>query len=57
MSFTILFLLFSLLVAAALFAVIYRWKGLRAAFIGSAIALVLLIAGFVLALNVLLSGM
>ncbi len=57
MPFTILFVLFTAVVTAALFAVIYRRRGIRAAFIGSVIAFVVLIVLFVLALNVLLSGM
>ncbi len=57
MPFTILFILFALLVTTALFALIYRRKGLRAAFIISVVTLVALLALFVLALNVLLSGM
>ncbi len=57
MPFTILFILFALLVTTALFALIYRKKGLRAAFIISVVTLVALLALFVLALNVLLSGM
>ncbi len=57
MPFTVLFVLFSLVVAAALYAVIYRWKGIKAAFIASATAFVVLMALFVLALNVMLSGM
>ncbi len=57
MPFTILFVLFTAVVAAALFAVIYRRRGLKAAFIGSVVAFVVLIGLFVLALNVMLSGM
>ncbi len=57
MPFTILFVLFTLVVTAALFAVIYRRRGLRAAFIVSVVAFVFVLVLFVLALNVLLSGM
>ena len=57
MPFTILFVLFSLVVTAALFAFIYRSRGLKAAVVASAAGFVLLLALFMLALNVLLSGM
>ncbi len=57
MPFTILFVLFTAVVTAALFAVIYRRRGLKAAFIASVVAFVILIGLFVLALNVMLSGM
>ena len=57
MPFTILFVLFSLVVTAALFAFIYKSRGLKAAVIASVVAFVLLVALFMLALNVLLSGM
>lgn len=57
MPLTILFVLFALVVAAALFAVIYRSRGFRAALIVSVLAFVTLTGLFVLGLNVMLSGM
>jgi hypothetical protein len=57
MPLTILFVLFAVVVAAALFAVIYRSRGIKPALIASALAFVVLIGLFVLGLNVMLSGM
>ena len=57
MPFTLIFVLFALLASAMLFAIIYRMKGFKAAFLTSGIALLLLLVLMMLALNVMLSAM
>ena len=57
MPFTFIFVLFALLASAMLFAVIYRMKGFRAAFLTSGIVFLLLLVLMMLALNVMLSAM
>jgi len=57
MPFTFILVLFALLASAMLFAVIYRMKGFRAAFLTSGIVFLLLLVLMMLALNVMLSAM
>lgn len=57
MPFTTIFILFALLVLVMVFGIFYKAKGLKAAFVASAIAFFLLLILFLATTNVILSAM
>jgi hypothetical protein len=57
MPFTAIFILFALLIAAMVFGIFYKAKGLKAAFLTSGLAFFLLVILFLATMNVLLSAM